>query len=243
MPCRLPWFRIVKTQPIFRVPHSFYGESYDMAIQCGANGFRCIKFPWTWPPSAGQLLREKHVLWKHGICQVILGGNLTADCMLIVWHICSAILHPRPVCSLSLSLLLSILFCTCAVQPLCDLYNVWTAYQLIFDTRSNQQRNQHIGIACSSPFTWKAQGLETSQTSVKEENNSTHSKTPEAFLSRQCDKRKRLHSSLPLKSWSLLGRSTGPISAVTRISEHWALSAHVCAGQSLRINPQIQQTR
>ena len=92
-------------------------------------------------------------------------------------------------------------------------------------------------------FHLKGQGLETSQTSVKEENNSTHSKTPKAFLSRQCDKRKRLHSSLPLKSWSLLGRSTSPISAVTRISEHWALSAHVCAGQPLRINPQIQQTR
>jgi hypothetical protein len=218
------------------------------------------------------ILRHGHSMWSKRISLHQVPMDLTSiswaaasweTCAVKTWHLsgdswrefnsrlhvnCLAHLLCNPpstssVLPLSLSLLLSILFCTCAVQPLCDLYNVWTAYQLIFDTRSNQQRNQHIGIACSSPFTWKAQGLETSQTSVKEENNSTHSKTPEAFLSRQCDKRKRLHSSLPLKSWSLLGRSTGPISAVTRISEHWALSAHVCAGQSLRINPQIQQTR
>ena len=139
MPCRLPWFRIVKTQPIFRVPHSFYGESYDMAIQCGANGFRCIKFPWTWPPSAGQLLREKHVLWKHGICQVILGGDLTADCMLIVWHICSAILHPRPVCSLSLSLSLCC-WAYCSAHVLCSPFVIFTMFGRLTSSFSTQDQ-------------------------------------------------------------------------------------------------------
>lgn len=163
MPCRLPCFRIVKTQPIFRVPLS------------------CSSFVIWW------ILRHGHSMWSKQISLHQVPMDLTsiswAAASWETWHLsgdswrgfnsrlhvnCLAHLLCNPpstssVLPLSLSLLLSILFCTCAVQPLCDLYNVWTAYQLIFDTRSNQQRSQHIDIACSSPLkgprTWNISNI------------------------------------------------------------------------------------